>query len=157
MFRGRGDLYNACDSPVADCSVVTSAENMTSLERTPTESVSAITRGAGYTKSGSYSVEREIPHPPLFLLSFQLDIGTANSIRTRFARMLRPIEDVNVPADGFSGYKVGILRHISRPVDLDLMVDTLNDSHTSRRKGVIISKFYEPEADSAEVELLDRP
>lgn len=73
-----------------------------------------------------------VSHSPLFLLSLQLDIGSAIAVCTRLAGMFRPIEDIDVPADRLGSYQVGVLRHVSRPVDLVLVVDALNDPNTSR-------------------------
>ena len=64
------------------------------------------------------------------MLPDQSDIGPALPTTLRLARMLCAIKDVNLAGNSLRRDEVRILGHITRPVDLALVVDFLDNVDT---------------------------
>jgi hypothetical protein len=125
---------------MANRSIVTCAQDMSTSQVAPSQTISvgrlSTQHGANITVA-----EARLLDPPLLLLPFQLHIRFANSSFPWYARVSRPVEHINISADSLSSDKVGVLWHITSTVDLILVIDPLDDSHTGGGRRIVISEF----------------
>ena len=127
-------------SPVTHRCIVAGTEQVSTLQCAPTKTISVkftITTLVCLRFSFVYR------HSPLFLLSFELHIGSANPVQSWFARVSGPVEDIHISTDCLGSDQIGVLRHIAGTIDLVQVIDALDDSHACRRQWVVIAKFCE--------------
>lgn len=66
-------------------------------------------------------------YPPFLSLPDQGNVRPALTATFRLARVLGAVKHVDLSGDRFRRNEVGVLGHITRPVDLALVIDFLND------------------------------
>jgi len=73
-----------------------------------------------------------LTHLPFHSLALQNDIRLASPVLGSVCLVLGPVEDVDVATNCLGCYEVGILRHVSGPIDLSIVVDSLHHADPCR-------------------------
>jgi hypothetical protein len=115
--------------------VLVRTDDMPRLDLTPRQSVPVLISGRTHPHSSTTrrirrvsSRIRHLPHSPFALLPFEPDVRPALLPFRRLGLVLCTIKDQHIPHPRLGRDEVGVLGHVSRAVDLVLVVDGLLDA-----------------------------